>query len=107
NEEMDGHSSHCSHIAHIGGDGFVTNGIRRMQITKEVTVLREQIGTENKRMGRGDIENGSIVTDRDNDGGFESLPYLSYEAAFTEIAKRHTMASTPLRKRRGEQSLPS
>src|SRR5205085_8262087 len=75
-----------------------------MQITKEVTVLREQIGTEHQRMGRWNIENGGIVTDRDNHRRFESFPDLSDETAFTEIAKLHTMASTSLRKRRGPRT---
>src|SRR5881409_589035 len=88
-------ASHSAHIADIRGDGFVADRIRRIEITNEMRILGEQVGTENQGLAGRNIKNGGVVANGNNDGRFESFANFSNEAAFAEIFEFHTAASAP------------
>src|SRR5207249_2634576 len=91
-------------IADICGDGFIRDGIRRMDVANEVPVFDKQVRTEDERFIRLNVENGGIISYWDDHRRFESLPDFPDETAFTELIEFHTVASAPLRRRRGPRT---
>src|SRR5215475_861862 len=104
---MHGGSAHCCDIADIRGDRFVSDRIGRMKIANEVRVLDEEIRTADKRIAGWKIDHGRIVTDADGPmRGLraKSLSDSADESPFPQVADLHTVASAPLRRRRGRRT---
>src|SRR2546426_7730546 len=94
-------TSHCADIADVRRDGFVADGIRRIQVTDEMTVLGEQVRAEHQRMTGRNIKDGGVVSNWNRHRRLESFADFSDEAAFAEILELHTVASAFFRRRRG------
>ena len=58
-------SAHGPNIADVGGDGFVANRVGKMQISDEVRIFGEKVGTEDSGIAGRKIEDCGVVTDTD------------------------------------------
>src|SRR5213594_25890 len=92
---------HCAHIADVRRHGFVADGIRRMQVTDEMSGLGEQVRAEHQRMTGRNIKDGGVISNWNWHRRLESFADFSDEAAFAEILELHTVASALFRRRRG------
>src|SRR5262245_61440810 len=70
-------------------------------------IFDQKIRTKHQRVTLQQINNGCIVTNTDGPLfciGSKLLPDLADQSAFSKIAEFHTVASAPLRKRRGPRT---
>src|SRR5215475_1225568 len=104
---MRGGSAHCSDIADIGGDRFVSDRIGRMKVANKVRVLGKEVRAEHEGIAGKRLDYGGVITNANGPvSGLraESLSDLADESALAQVAEFHTVASAPLRRRRGPRT---
>jgi hypothetical protein len=87
---MHGNPAHCADIAHVDGDGFITDGVGWMQSTNEVGVFGKQIGTEQNGVSFRNVQNCGVVSYAEDDAGILKLFSDALdESALAQIPEKH------------------